>query len=156
MLQTLKSRIAHCSQISYILLLLVWNGPLPLLLCRGMHTPTDKPKAKPELRSWHQLISAMLSTGAEVSDLFQPGHLAGADSPVHMAFVDPATQAQVVDWLVFIRFKKVGFCQLCCNTLHDCCIALSLCRQIQSCLGVICTLLRWASCKFTTQPSGIA
>lgn len=80
--------------------------------------PTDKPKAKPELRSWHQLVSAMLSTGAKVSELFQPGHLAGADSPVHMACVDPATQAEVVVWLVFIRFKKVCFPQTCYLTLY--------------------------------------
>ena len=94
-----------------------------MLLCRGMHTPTDKPKAKPELRSWHQLVSAMLSTGAVVSDLFQPGHLAGADGPVHMACVDLATQAEVVVWLVFVRFKKVCFPQPCFDILHDCRIA---------------------------------
>lgn len=73
---------------------------------RGTITPTDKPKAKPGLRSWHQLVAAMLSTGAEVSDLFEPGHLAGADNPVHMACLNPAAHAQVVDWLVFVRFKK--------------------------------------------------
>ena len=72
-----------------------------------MHTPTDRPKGKPELRSWHQLVAAMLSDGAEVSDLFHQGHLAGADNPVHMACLDTATHKQVVEWLIFVRFKKV-------------------------------------------------
>ena len=78
-----------------------------------MHTPTDKPKTKPELRSWHQLVAAMLTTGVQVSDLFQPGHMAGADNPVHMACVDTASHARVVEWLVFVRFKKV------CLSPHD-------------------------------------
>lgn len=72
-----------------------------------MRTPTDRPRVTPELRSWHQLVSAMLTTGAEVSDLFQPGHLAGADNPVHMACLDSATHAHVVEWLAFVRFRKV-------------------------------------------------
>lgn len=94
----------------------------PVRLCRGTITPTDKPKAKPGLRSWHQLVAAMLSTGAEVSDLFEPGHLAGADNPVHMACLNPAAHAQVVDWLVFVRFKKVRFpdFDLVMRPLHDC------------------------------------
>ena len=93
-------------------------------LCSGMRTPSDRPRTKPELRSWHQLVSAMLSGGAEVSDLFQPGHLAGADNPVHMACLDTATHKQVVEWLIFIRFKKV--CSLDTTsgqgTLYICCI----------------------------------
>lgn len=51
----------------------------------------------------------MLTTGATLSDLFEPGHLAGADNPVLMECIDPAAHAHVVEWLVFVRFTQVRF-----------------------------------------------
>lgn len=92
---------------------------------------TDKSKMT-ELRSWHQLVSAMLGTGIPVSDLFQPGHLAGVDSPVHSA----ADSAKVVDWLVFVRFKKVCFAltPILCKRLSA---AVLLQAPLTLCLGLL-------------------
>ena len=59
------------------------------------------------MKSWHQLISLMLSTNIHVSELFQPGLLAGPDNPVQLPFVDPETHKHVAFWLIFTKLKKV-------------------------------------------------
>lgn len=49
----------------------------------------------------------MLSTNIHVSELFQPGLLAGPDNPVQLPFVDPDTHKHVAFWLIFTKLKKV-------------------------------------------------
>ena len=49
----------------------------------------------------------MLSTNIHVSELFQPGLLAGPDNPVQLPFVDSETHKHVAFWLIFTKLKKV-------------------------------------------------
>ncbi len=49
----------------------------------------------------------MLRTNIHVSELFQPGLLAGPDNPVQLPFVDLETHKHVAFWLIFTKLKRV-------------------------------------------------
>ena len=49
----------------------------------------------------------MLTADIRAVDLFEAECLAGPDSPVHMACIEPSAQADLVNWLVLTRFRKV-------------------------------------------------
>ena len=42
----------------------------------------------------------------------------GANNPICMACVDPSTHAQVVEWLIFTRFRQVILLQTWLDVMH--------------------------------------